>query len=264
MRNKISVIIPTFNEGDHISNLISEIKRQSIGLDYEIIIADGGSTDNTIQSVLFSKATLIKSPRKGRGAQLNAGAEAATGDVLFFMHADSKPPATFLHHVLSAVNSGYDAGCFRLRFDSNHWFLKANAWFTRFNIDAVRFGDQGLFVTRELFDKTGGYRNDHIVMEDQEMVIRLKKFGARFKVLKDAMTTSARKYEENGPVKLQYHFFIIWWNYYRGRSQEELVRLYKKRILDNKIEEKDAAPVRDVSAYSKSKKRHQQGKPPAG
>ncbi|WP_417612224.1 TIGR04283 family arsenosugar biosynthesis glycosyltransferase [Owenweeksia hongkongensis] len=242
MHNKISVIIPTYNEGDHIANLISEIKRHSVGLDCEIIVADGGSIDETAESVLTTTATLVRSSKKGRGAQLNAGAEKATGNILFFLHADSQPPEKFLHDVLEAVKSGHNAGCFRLKFDSNHWFLKANAWFTRFNVNAVRFGDQGLFVTRELFDKTGGYRSDYILLEDQEMVIRLKKFGAQFKVLKKSMTTSARKYLENGVISLQLNFFIIWWNYYLGKSQAELVKIYKKRILDTKIQEEDATP----------------------
>jgi len=241
MQHKISVVIPTYNEGAHIARLIEDIHHKSAGLTYEIIVADGGSTDTTVEAVSQCDAILVHAHTKGRGAQLNAGAKAAHGNLLFFMHADSQPPENFLQDVVKAVEAGYTAGCFRLKFDSNNWFIRANAWFTRFNIDAVRFGDQGLFVTRKMFDKAGGYRDDHLLMEDQEIVLRLKKHKARFKVLKKSMITSARKYEENGALNLQYHFFIIWWNYYRGKSQDELVRIYNKRILDQKMDEPNDA-----------------------
>lgn len=246
MNRTISVVIPTFNESKGITALISYLRKSSPGIDHEIIVVDGGSTDGTIEKVLQTNCTLIESTRKGRGVQLNEGAAAAQGDVLVFIHADSRPPANYLYYILQALENDFDAGCFRLKFDSNNWFLKANAWFTRFNINAVRFGDQGLFVTREQFEKNGGYRNDHIVMEDQEIVRRLRRHGARFKVLPHSMLTSARKYDKNGAVYLQYIFFLVWLNYYRGRSQEELIRLYKKRIKDSKIKLEDAQPIRSV------------------
>ncbi len=246
MSTVISIIIPTFNEVENISPLISSIRTSTIGVEYEIIVADGGSTDGTLQKILLSNCKLVKSPTKGRGAQLNFGAKSAAGQILFFLHADSIPPVNLLHHIQKAVAQGYDAGCFRLKFDSDNWFLRANAWLTRFNVDAVRFGDQGLFVTRELFEKTGGYRNDMVVLEDQEMVKRLKRFGARFKVIPDYITTSARKYIENRPVKLQYAFLLVWINHQRGKSQKELVRIYKNRIKDTRINETDAKSVRKV------------------
>ncbi len=264
MSTLISIIIPTYNEVGNISHLISAIRTSTIGVEYEIIVADGGSTDGTLQEVLLSKAKLVKSSVKGRGAQLNYGAKSASGEILFFLHADSQPPINLLHHIQNAVEEGYDAGCFRLKFDSSNWFLRANAWLTRFNIDAVRFGDQGLFVTRELFEKTGGYRNDMVVLEDQEMVKRLRRFGARFKVIPDYITTSARKYIDNGPVKLQFAFLLVWINHQRGKSQKELVRIYKNRIKDTRINEADAESVRKVVDDFHQKPHPGQGENSAG
>lgn len=244
MDRKISVIIPTFNEEDNISRLISLIKTCAIGVDFEIVVADGGSTDNTIQQAYLSKAIVLKCPVKGRAAQLNYGAAHASGDVFFFLHADSYPPQNLLHHIKEALSHGYTAGCFRLKFDSDNRFLRANAWLTRFDVDAFRFGDQGLFVTRELFERSGGYRNDLIVMEDQEIVKRLRSKGARFRIIPDYMVTSARKYLDNGPVRLQYTFFLIWFYYQRGRTQQELVQLYKTRIKDKRVNEKQTRRIR--------------------
>lgn len=239
MNPKISIIIPAFNEEESISNLLSEIKTGTIGLSYEIIVADGGSTDATVQTAQLAKAKVIKCPVKGRGTQMNYGATQASGDILFFLHADSATPPHMLHQILKAVNRGYDAGCFRLKFDTDNLFLRANAWLTRFDVNAFRFGDQGLFVTRELFEKSGGYRNDMVVLEDQEMVIRLRRFGARFYIIPDYIHTSARKYIENGPLNLQFTFLLVWLAWKRVKPQHEIVKLYKRRIKDNRIYETD-------------------------
>ena len=119
-------------------------------------------------------------------------------------------------------------------FRSSHWFLKANAWFTRFNINAVRFGDQSLFVTKEVFQKSGGFREDLLMMEDQEIIHRIKKYG-RFKVMNDYVTTSARKYLDNGIYRLQAIFFRIWFLYYLHYPQERLLKLHRKLVRKYKL-----------------------------
>lgn len=243
---KISIIIPTFNEAEKIGQLLEYIQQNAAGVDYEILVADGGSSDTTPVWVNSSRAKLISCPQKGRAAQMNYAAARCNSDLLFFLHADSFPPSGFLQQIILSVNAGADAGCFRLKFDSRHWFLRANAWFTRFNLNAFRFGDQGLFVKRSFFEEIKGYREDHIVMEDQDMVIRLRKAGARFKVIPDYVLTSSRKYRQNGPVRLQFIFFLIWLNYYRGWSQEKLVQLYLRKIRNSKIDASDAARAKET------------------
>jgi rSAM/selenodomain-associated transferase 2 len=230
----ISIIIPTYNEADQILTTICKLKELSGGEHFEIIVSDGGSTDNTIELVKQAGAILVNSPRKGRAAQMNAGACLAKGEVLYFLHADTIPPDGYLTEVLEAVSKGYHAGCFMLSFDHPHWFLKANCWFTRFDVNAIRFGDQSLFVTKDTFEKSDGFSEDHIVLEDQELIKRLRKH-VRFKVIKKPMITSARKYLENGVFKTQGIFFIIYFLYLAGFSQERLVRTYKKLITQNKL-----------------------------
>lgn len=241
---KISVIIPTYNEEACIGAVIDAVVDRAGVRFFEILVADGGSTDSTRKAVAATSAQWIVCPQKGRAAQMNYGASQASGELLFFLHADSLPPQNFLLCSLNAVKAGADAGCFRLRFDSPNFFLKFNAWFTRFKVNAVRFGDQGLFLSRPVFERSGGYREDHIVMEDQEMVVRLRKGGARFVVLPQHMITSARKYLDNGPMRLQCIFFLIWWHYYRGRSQKFLVELYQRKIKQTKIQHQDVRTSR--------------------
>ncbi len=199
-----------------------------MGIKQEIIISDGTSTDNTIKRASGFNVKIVTG-QKGRAKQMNAGAANASGDVLYFLHVDSIPPSDFILQIFEARVSGSQAGCFRLRFDWDHWFLRANAWFTRFNINAVRFGDQSLFITKSLFEKIGGFREDYILMEDQEIVYRITK-DTKFRVLPDYITTSARKYRVNGAFRMQGIFFYIYFAYRFGASQHTLKNIYHKLI----------------------------------
>jgi rSAM/selenodomain-associated transferase 2 len=230
----ISIIIPTYNEADQIASTIGRLKDITADGDVEIIVSDGGSTDQTMQLANDSGATVLLSKKKGRAAQMNAGAAIANGDMFYFLHADTLPPEDFLTEIIKAVAQGYDAGCFMLAFDHPHWFLKANCWFTRFDVNTLRFGDQSLFVTKVAFEKAVGFCEQHIVLEDQELIKRLRK-TVRFKVIKKAVTTSARKYLENGVYKTQGIFFFIYFLYRMGVSQQKLVDTYKKLIRQNKF-----------------------------
>ncbi|MEO6165959.1 MAG: TIGR04283 family arsenosugar biosynthesis glycosyltransferase [Chitinophagales bacterium] len=195
----------------------------------EIIVSDGKSTDDTVSIANLYGTKVVVNEQAGRGMQMNTGAKNAIGNILYFLHVDSTPPIGFVEDILEKIHSGYDAGCYRLRFDYNHWFLKANAWFTRFNINAVRFGDQSLFVRKSVFESIGGFREDFIIMEDQEIIHRLRKKG-RFGVIAGYVTTSARKYRANGLYRMQVIFFYIYLSYVFGASQETLVTIYKKLI----------------------------------
>lgn len=148
-----SIIIPTYNEEEQIAETISKTHAANSKHEAEIIVVDGGSTDNTIAIAKKCGATVIVSECKGRAAQMNKGASVAKYKILYFLHADSIPPPDFTSKILDEKNKGIKSGCFRLQFDYSHWFLKANAWFTRFNVNEVRFGDQSLFTTKEVFEK---------------------------------------------------------------------------------------------------------------
>ncbi len=230
----ISIIIPAYNEAKQIAQTIAQTRKAvAAGSLLEIIVVDGGSSDETARIAEGSGAIVLRSS-KGRSAQMNCGATAANGHILYFLHADSVPPANFTQQILDAVDSGVVSGCFRLAFDYKHWFLKANCWFTRFDVNAVRFGDQSLFILKKAFLRSGGFREDLLLMEDQEIIHRIKKEG-KFIVLKDYVTTSAIKYIDNGPYRMQGIFFLIWTLYYMGWSQASLLELYRRAILKQKL-----------------------------
>jgi rSAM/selenodomain-associated transferase 2 len=231
----ISIIIPTFNEEENIAETIHQLKERDPGqYAVEIIVSDAHSTDCTREIAANAGATVVVSPKKGRAAQMNFGASIAKEEILYFLHADSIPPKRFSNYILEALKKNAISGCFRLSFDHQHWFLKANCWFTRYNVNAVRFGDQSLFVTKEVFDKCGGFREDLFMMEDQEIIHRIKKYG-KFTVMNEAVITSARKYLTNGIYRMQWIFFRIWLLYYIGYSQQRLLKLHKKLIRKNKL-----------------------------
>src|SRR5690242_17441602 len=142
----ISIIIPTYNEEGQIGKTLRHLF-SCPGMEWvtEIIVADGGSVDNTLREAATAGAQGVISPGKGRAMQMNYGAAEATGSILYFLHADSLPPADFIGCILRSIEKGNDGGCFRLRFDCGHRFLRAVAWFTRFNSGLIRFGDQSLF-----------------------------------------------------------------------------------------------------------------------
>src|SRR5688572_33016945 len=156
-RLHLSIIIPTYNETENIAALITYLQNNASCHSIEIIVSDGQSTDNTMEAATAAGARVVVSTSKGRGAQMNYGASVALADVLYFIHADSIPPYDFIDKIAEQVKMGINIGCFRLKFNISHWFLNANCWFTRFDVNAFRFGDQSLFVTKDIFEKAGGF-----------------------------------------------------------------------------------------------------------
>ncbi|MFS4454770.1 TIGR04283 family arsenosugar biosynthesis glycosyltransferase [Maribacter sp. 2304DJ31-5] len=226
---KISIIIPVLNEADYIGKIIQYLKINSSPQNIqEILIVDGGSTDNTVNVVLDTGVSVLHS-EKGRAKQLNLGAKYAQGEILYFLHVDTLPPRNFDENIIQGVLEGNHMGCFKMKFDSNSLFLRFFAWFSRVNHKLCRGGDQSLFLTKRLFEKSGGFNEDYIVYEDNEFINRLYKLGP-FKVLPRHVKTSARRYEERGTIPLQCHFGMIHLKHYLGAAPDDLHQYYLKHI----------------------------------
>lgn len=193
----ISIIIPTLNEADTVQYLIEYLQEHGGDLLWEIIVSDGGSTDDTANLALQCGAKVFRSPEKGRAAQMNYGAAHATGDVFYFIHADTFPPVSFVHDILEAVEAGYSFGRYRTKFNSNSKILLLNAWFTRFDLLICYGGDQTLFMAKELFEKLKGFNGQMRIMEDYDIVVRAKALDGKYKIFKKTALISARKYETN-------------------------------------------------------------------
>ena len=226
---KISIIIPTYNEAENIEKIISYLQSIDKINNIEIIVADGGSTDKTMELANNKGVTAILSEIKGRAGQMNHGANSATGDILYFIHADSRPPLSYYNDIETAVAGGYNCGCYRSKFDSNNFMLKINSFFTRLNVLFCRGGDQTIFVTKELFEKVGPYKNEMLIMEDYDFLARIRKQG-KFKLFNKATLFSARKYDENSWLKVQKANLKIVLMYKNGKSQQEMLDTYKRML----------------------------------
>lgn len=217
----VSVIIPALNEAELLESTLCRVASQTYP--HEIIVVDGGSTDRT-PILAAEHAHVIASPQ-GRAAQMNRGAAAARGDILLFLHADTLLPPEACEHIRRAVDAGAEAGAFRLSFDAATPLLRFYSFCTRFPLPRLCFGDRALFVLRHVFEEIGGYP-DFPLFEDLEIVQILSRRG-RFRFLRPAVTTSARRFRANGALRQQLRNSYLWLHYVGGRDPEKLKHLYR-------------------------------------
>jgi rSAM/selenodomain-associated transferase 2 len=195
---KISIIVPTLNEAKNIEVAINST--QSVK-DIEIIVVDGGSKDNTVQIIQdLGIKVLFSTPC--RACQMNVGALFATNEILLFLHGDTALPLQFDVMVRDALQQpGIVAGAFSLRIDSSQWSLRLVEWGVsiRSHFFHLPYGDQAIFIKREVFEQVGGFP-ELPIMEDFEMMQRLQRIG-RIAIVPTAVLTSARRWLQKGVFK---------------------------------------------------------------
>ena len=232
--NSLSVIIPVFNEAQNIKRLLDYlIENKHDDVPTEVIVVDGGSRDGSVEIVSEiaskNKDLHILKSEKGRAKQMNMGAKKAKYKILYFLHADTFPPKNYNKIISKHIGNGASSGCFKMKFDSQHWWLVISGWLTHFNLKICRGGDQSLFVTKEVFNQLNGYDENYLVYEDNHFIAKLYK-QHKFIVLPHWVTSSARRYKSNGVWQLQYHFLIIHLKWYFGASAKQLENYYIKHI----------------------------------
>ena len=226
---EISIIIPTYQEAASIGDLVRYLLLCSRNHDAEVLVVDGGSSDDTCTHAGEAGARVLISPRKGRAAQLNHGAAMAEGKVLYFLHADAFPPSSFLDDIQGALKLGYDFGNFRQQIQSNNKWVKINSYASRFNRIISSGGDQSLFIRRSLFEELDGYREDYLMMEDYEFFKRARQKGEQIKIPK-SLKVLDRKYKYNSFLRVNLSNIAIFTMYSLGVHPNKLYPLYKKWI----------------------------------
>ena len=223
--NKISVIVPIYNEEKTIISLQNQLLPYKNSC--EIIFVDGGSTDNTL-NLIKDDFNLIHS-KKGRQNQMNLGAEKSNGDILFFLHSDSILPKNFLEEIKDVMEK-YSVGSFGIKFDSKNFFMITNRVISNFwaKYRRIIFGDQGLFLKRELFFKQGMFPNIPI-MEDYQFSLDLRRNIKKIGMTKNRILTSHRRYPKGTipKLKLMYEMYKLRKMYRHGTDIEIISEKYK-------------------------------------
>jgi rSAM/selenodomain-associated transferase 2 len=224
----VSVIIPVLREAHQLDPLIDHLCQIADGLPVEIIVVDASPDGESIKAVSREGVTLLTAPA-GRARQMNAGAAAAKGDALLFLHADTRLPQGAFRRISETLSDDrYVAGAFDLRYGSTRASIRciARVACLRSRLTQIPYGDQAQFFRRDYFEKLCGFA-DIPLMEDVEIMLRIKEQGDRILILPEPVVTSARRQEKEGIVRCTLRNWSIMTLYVLGMSPERLVRFYK-------------------------------------
>jgi rSAM/selenodomain-associated transferase 2 len=194
----------------------------------EIIVVDGAPEKDTLQAIHDDRIKKIFT-EKGRASQMNAGTFAAKGDVLIFLHADTELPSSALKRMSGFINRNeYVGGAFDLGIKSEKLIYRAIAFLAslRSRLNRIPYGDQAIFIRRNYFNKIGGYK-DIPLMEDAELMRRIKRSGKKILIFHDRVMTSPRRWEEEGVTYCILRNWTLQILYFLGVSPRKLVNFYK-------------------------------------
>ena len=223
--SKLSIIMPVLNEGEGIAAALDALAvLRALGT--EVMVVDGGSRDATIQRARLRADRVIAAP-PGRGLQMNAGADKASGDVLLFLHADTRLPADADHVVLNSLErSGRVWGHFDAEIEGQSPLLVVIAWLMnlRSRLTGIATGDQAMFVRRDAFQAAGGFAAIPL-MEDIELCRRLRRVS-RPLCLRERVITSGRRWEKDGVLNTVVLMWRLRLAYFLGADPKALAQRY--------------------------------------
>jgi len=224
---KASIIIPVFNEGDNISACLQALSHLTASGELEVIVVDGGSTDDTVAKASCYTHHVIVS-EKGRGRQMNKGASVASGDYLFFLHVDSYLPKHFFNELNKIDQQKPAWGFFKIALDDTNWQFRVIEWMInkRSCLTSIGTGDQALFMRRDVYEQLGGFEAIDL-MEDVAFSKAAKKRSSRAFVINAVVTTSARRWRQHGIYKTIVLMWLLRLRYWLGQDPNKLAKLYR-------------------------------------
>ena len=227
MKFSFSIIIPVLNESPIINQTVGHVFRISSGFDHEVIVVDGAGDGSTVSSIRSGHVVKIISPA-GRGKQMNAGAAVASGEILLFLHSDMELPENALGLISSAMETGrYAGGAFDLCINSDRKIFRLieRVASIRSRLTRVPYGDQAIFLKRTLFEEMKGYQEIPL-MEDIEIMSRIKKSGHEIHIIPQKVKTSARRWQNEGVIYCTLRNWTLISLFHMGVHPDKLVRFY--------------------------------------
>jgi len=225
----ISVIVPVFREAETINAFLETVQTVFPAPGNEIIVVDGGPEGDTLAAVALPRVKTIRSGR-GRARQMNQGAAIARGEILLFVHADTFLPDEAPELITNLLSKDPDlvGGAFSLGIDDDRLPLKIIEWSAnlRSRMTRVPYGDQSIFLRKDDFERAGGFREIPI-MEDLELMTRIRKRGNRIHILKQKSITSSRRWKKEGIAVCTLRNWLIRLLYHCGVSADRLAALYR-------------------------------------
>jgi len=224
----VSVVIPVLREAHLLGALIDHIDHVADAVPIEIIVVDGSPEGDSIRGFAREGVTLLTAPA-GRARQMNAGAALAKGQALLFLHADTRLPPNAFRRVAETLADGRTmAGAFDLQYGSNRPSIRliGRVACLRSRLTRIPYGDQAQFFRRDYFERLGGF-SDIPLMEDVEIMRRIKARGDRICILPEPVVTSARRQEKEGVLYCTLRNWTIISLYCLGMSPQRLIRFYR-------------------------------------
>ncbi|WP_282038531.1 TIGR04283 family arsenosugar biosynthesis glycosyltransferase [Halomonas alimentaria] len=221
----LSLILPVLDEAATLESTLTALaplRRRGV----EVIVVDGGSRDASVALARPHCSRVLCAPA-GRARQMNLGGAAARGEVLLFLHADTRLPEVADTHIIRALATGYHWGRFDIRLAGRSRLLPviARAMNLRSRLSGIATGDQALFMTREAFAAVGGFP-DQPLMEDIEMTRRLKRLSPPA-CLRQRVTSSGRRWDRDGPWRTVWRMWRLRFRYWRGAAPAALAQEYR-------------------------------------
>lgn len=227
----ITIIVPAHNEKKNLEKLAPVLKGFQDKASCEIVVALSlCNSDGSDEFLKKLELPFINCKGKGRAVQMNEAASISKGDIFAFLHADVLPPKSFIADIQSTISNDFDAGFFSYRFDSKNFFLKINSSFTTRDGIFTGGGDQCLFIKKNIFEKLNGFNEDQFLMEDFEFFDRLKKQKIPYRIIKNDLIVSARKYKYNSYLRVNFSNMLLMILYKLGYSSKKLKTLHHRLL----------------------------------
>jgi predicted glycosyltransferase involved in capsule biosynthesis len=221
-----TIIIPCHKDEEHVLNLYNHLKKCTHIIQAQIVCVHTHESKDHMLSMIMVRATA-----PCRAIQMNQGAATAhTDDILIFLHADVTPPIDFLECIKTSINKGFEAGFFSYEFRPTSTWLRINSYFTKYDGVFAGGGDQCLFIKNDTFRKLGGFDESKVIMEDFDLIRRIRNHKIKYTIIQNNLKVSSRKYNNNSYLKVNLINLVMMIGFYLNFDSNKLKMWYAKML----------------------------------